>query len=154
MSEEYSVARTTSDHIRELSMHMRTEDRLEAERLGYAARRLLFRSYKGSAYCRTGLVGSTVASIWGVYGNSLGHVGCPWLVTRQGVNKIVCPIYFARFYRDQVKIMREMFPLLENWVDSTYTESVRMLKIVGFNLDEPTPHGKNGELFRRFWLET
>lgn len=154
MSELYSVIRTTPEHIRELSAHMRAEDRLEAQRLGHEPHRLLFRSYKGSAYTRVGLVGSSVASIWGVYGNSLGHVGCPWLVTREGVNQLVCPIYFAKFYRSEVKVMREMFPLLENWVDSTYNDSVRLLQIIGFNMDDPKPHGKDGALFRRFWLQT
>lgn len=154
MNDLKSVVRTTVDHIGELSVTMASEVRLEAERLGHDAKRLLFRSYKGSSYCRTGLVGPVVAGIWGVYGNSLGHVGCPWFVIREDVNKIVCPIYFARFYREELKVMREMFPTLENWVDSTYNDSVRLLRVVGFNLDEPTPHGKNGALFRRFWLET
>jgi hypothetical protein len=44
--------------------------------------------------------------------------------------------------------MLEAFPLLENYVDSSYTEAVRLLHIIGFEIG--MPEYVNGALARKF----
>lgn len=154
MRQPITIVDTTAAHIRELGANMRKEDALEAERLGYVPHRILFRSYRNSLLCRTGFVGDDVASVWGVCGNPLGHVGIPWLITSEKVRSTINPVDFALIYRQEMRGIAKMFPLLENWVDSTYNDSIRLLKLIGFNVDNPMPRGPYGAMFRRFWLHT
>lgn len=44
-------------------------------------------------------------------------------------------------------------PLLENWVDVRNTASVRWLKAIGYEFDDPAPHGVEGLPFMRFWMK-
>lgn len=153
LANQIRIVDTTAHHVLELAKNMRSEDALEAERLGFGARQHLYRSYRRSVMCRTGFIGNEVGSIWGVVGSMLGSVGTPWLVTSSTVRAAVSPLSFALIYREQVKEMNLLFPTLENWVDSTYNDSIRLMKIIGFQLDDPLPYGKDGAPFRRFWLK-
>ena len=99
----------------------------------------------------TALIDGEIAAMWGVVGTPIGDTGVPWLMTSPVVYK-TSPIKFARIYKSQVKKMINIFPYLVNFVDSRYNSSMKMLRLAGFNLDAPEPHGPNGELFCRFWM--
>ena len=137
-------------HVRELGRSMRTKDAAEAIAMGLKSpERGLFNAYKFAVIRNTCIVGSEVAAMWGVCGVPLSEIGAPYLVTGKAVEHIH-PIKFARIYIEQVKEMLAVFPVLENYVDDTYEESKRMLKIAGFKLSEPEPIGPYNRLFRRF----
>lgn len=60
------------------------------------------------------------------------------------------------FFKQTKPIIDEMLtvcPRLCNMVHSKNTSSIMWLKWLGFTIDEPTPHGPDGELFHRFHLE-
>lgn len=146
-----SIVEAKPDHILELRENLRPEDEKEITCLGLCVKKVLWRTFKASIFSKTALIEGKVAAIWGVGGNALGNVGKPWLLTSP-ISKTV-PIAFAFIYRNQVRDMLKIFPVLENWVHNDYTESVRLLKIIGFQLDEPEPIGKNGALFRRYYMQ-
>ncbi len=81
----------------------------------------------------------------------MGNTGAPWLLTSPEALK-VSPLRFARVYKAEVQKMLKMFPNLVNYVDSSYNQAVRLLQIVGFDLEDPKPYGKNGGLFRKFTM--
>lgn len=138
-------------HARELSLDLRERDILEAERMGLDPRKAVFQAYRKGLYRRTALIDDEVAAMWGVAGDALGEIGTPYLITGHKVKR-VSPLRFSRIYRNEVQVMKELFPKLENYVDATYTGAVRMLSLSGFKLGEPEMH--NGNLFRRFTMET
>lgn len=141
------VVESTAEHVRELSKTLRFKDRLEAERAGLHPEKGLFYSYRWASWRHTGLVNGKVAAMWGLHGVPLGYVGKPYLITGEAVNEI-SPIKFARIYKQEVQTMKQLFPILENYVDVKYKEAVRMLEIAGFNIGEPELF--NGSYFSKF----
>lgn len=119
---------------------MRLKDRLEAERLGFDPRVALRVSYKYGLYRKTALVDNTVAAMWGVTGSVLSETGVPYLVTGQHC-ELISPVRFAKIYKAEVNNMLQIFDCLTNIVDASYTESVRLLRLTGFALDEPNKDG-------------
>lgn len=131
-----SVTPTIPVHIRQMNESMRDEDAQEAIKLGFLPNRLLWRSYKASVISRTGFIDGRIAAIWGCAGTCLGNSGQPWLVTSKEVKKI-SPLKFTRIYQEEVYNMLNLFPVLENYVDSQYTSAVRLLDMIGFSIGEP-----------------
>lgn len=60
------------------------------------------------------------------------------------------------FFKQTKPIIDEMLtvcPRLCNMVHNKNTSSIMWLKWLGFTIEEPIPHGPDGELFHRFHLE-
>lgn len=152
---EIEIVETIPAHVLELRETLREEDASEICKFGIPIRKALYRSYKNAIMCRTGLIDGRVGAIWGLGGVLLGEVGRPWLLTGSAVKEI-SPLTFARIYAQEVQEMLGHFPVLENWVDASYTKSVRLLKIIGFTLDEPMKiQGlKTEALFMKFHMES
>lgn len=130
---------------------MREADKLEGDSLGKAAHKLLYYSYKTAVYRRTGFVDGEVAAMWGVSGTPFGIVGMPYLITSSRVEKL-SSFQFARIYKQEVEVMADYFPILENYVDASYEGAIRMLKIAGFNIQDKVVF--NGRDFYRFDMVT
>lgn len=147
------IVETKPFHVLELRSTLREEDASEICKFGLPIRKALYRSFRNAIFCRTALVDGKVAACWGLGGVVLGDIGHPWLLTGTVCNA-VSPITFARIYKEQVQEMLTHFDILENWVDSGYTKSVRLLKLIGFTLDDPMPIKglKSDALFRKFHL--
>lgn len=147
---ETVIVPTIPEHIIELRETIRDEDRREIESYGFSCEKGLWRSYKRSLMTRTGLINGKVAAVWGCGGVYMGTVGAPWLMTAHCIKQL-SPLKIARIYQKEVYEMLEMFPLLENWVQSSYTESIRLLTICGFSVGEPEKLGNS--MFRKFSME-
>lgn len=109
---------------------------MEALGLGLDPEKAVFFSYRGGLWRRTALINGRVAAMWGLAGTPMGLVGQPYLITSP-VCQEISPIRFARVYREEVKTMKKLFPILENYVDASYEGAVRMLRIAGFELKGP-----------------
>lgn len=131
------VVPSTTDHVRELTDNMRQSDRDELIRLGLEPSDGLFFSYEFSVVRKTALIDGKVAAMWGVFGTPTGITGQPYLLTSPLVETI-SPFKFAKIYKNEVEQMKKLFPVLQNYVDASYTGAVRMLKIAGFILEEAT----------------
>ena len=75
-------------------------------------------------------------------------VGSPWLMATDDVSDY--PLALTQITKRYVAIMRETYPLLVNYVDARNVDSVRWLRMLGFELGEPTPYGVEGRPFHRF----
>lgn len=80
----------------------------------------------------------------------LSDLGMTWLLTTPEVEKM--PLAFVREAKGEVAAMLALKPRLENFVAVNYASAIKLLKLLGFKLDEPVPLGKSGELFSRFHL--
>lgn len=136
------IVDSTPKHTRELGKTLREEDKKEAERLGLDPAKAVFYAYRQASYRKTALIDNKVAAVWGVAGTPLGFTGRPYLITGTEVDKI-SPIKFARIYLEEVKKMRKLFPILENYVDASYLGAVRMLRIAGFKFNRTLSLGEN-----------
>lgn len=81
----------------------------------------------------------------------LSGSGVVWML---GVNRAMN--HKKEFFRQTKPVIDEMLticPRLCNMVHGKNKSSVQWLKWLGFTIDEPIPHGPDGELFHRFYLE-
>lgn len=144
------IVPTEACHLQELKQNLRDADKKEIESFGISYGKALWRSYTRSLITRCALFDGKVAAVWGCSGVYMGEAGTPWLLTSEEVKKI-SPLRFARIYQEEVYDMLDLFPYLANYVDSRYTEAVRLLQIVGFKVGEPEEM-RNG-VFRKFeWV--
>jgi hypothetical protein len=131
---------------------LRDGDRREIEALGKDPRKALRYSFRSSLYPpQVALVDGEIAALWGLCGDMLSDVADPWLVTGKAIER--APISFVKIARGWIAEALQIKPRLENYVHADYTEAVRLLKVLGFHLDEPAPLGPRRALFRRFWIE-
>lgn len=145
------VVPMTVDHIYELARNLREGDRMECAALGYSPQEIIRKSFYAAMIRRTVLIDGKVGASWGLSGTLLGEVGCVWLLTTPEVEKHYFKMVYL--YANQVREMLAMYPRLENYCLASYTKSLRLLKIVGFTVEDPIPYGRNGELFCRFSIE-
>lgn len=81
----------------------------------------------------------------------LSGVGVPWLL---GSNEALK--HRRHFITLAPQVLGEMLsicPSLYNFVHSQNTASVRWLKRIGFNIEDPQPYGASRDLFHRFTME-
>lgn len=149
MKPEIIIRDCEAKDIRDMAVSLREEDRREVEASGLPVHKVLWRSFKRSLICKAICVDGELAAIFGVGGSFFDGVGKIWLITSYAVKK-VSPLRFARIYQEQVMLLLKAFPALENYVDSSYTSSIRLLDMIGFELSEPAPLWKNGHLFQKY----
>jgi hypothetical protein len=138
-------------HVDHLCDTLRPLDREEMAAQGKGPRAILRASVMGSLWCRTYLYDGEVAAMMGLGGVAMDDLGRPWLLTSPVIEAIaVWPVIFEA--RKAVALMLSMKRRLENYVLAKYEAAVRLLRILGFSLDEPLPFGPRGVLFRRFYL--
>lgn len=119
---------------------MREKDKIESIKLGFNPKVALTYSYRNALYRQTALIDGQVSAMWGVVGSALSHTGNPYLVTSTHVTEI-STYKFVGIYKKEVQEMLKLFPVLENYVDGSYIESVRLLKLIGFTIGEPDNRG-------------
>lgn len=144
------IVRSEIGDVHRLGASMRAMDALEATSLGAHPARLLRDSYYSAILRRTVFVDGDLAAMWGLGGVMLSDEGTPWLVTAPPIERI--PVSFVRIARGQVDDMLALRKRLSNVVMASYTGAVRLLEVLGFNLDDPQPMGPQGVPFRRFWI--
>jgi hypothetical protein len=81
----------------------------------------------------------------------LSGSGVVWMLGANSATK-----YRKEFLRRTKSIVYEMLnicPRLCNMVHDKNESSIRWLRWLGFTIESPEPHGPDGELFHRFYLE-
>lgn len=77
--------------------------------------------------------------------------GVLWML---GSNRVMS--HKKELFRQTVLVVDEMLtvcPRLCNMVHGKNVSSIKWLKWLGFTIEEPIPHGPDGDLFHRFYLE-
>ncbi len=157
MGQEARIARTlirpaTIADVYAVARRLRVEDAAEATALGKDPRRALRIAFRASLLPpKLFVVDGEPAAIFGLAGDILSDVGEPWLLTTAAVER--APVSFVRGARLELAVMLEHKPRLENYVVADYAKAIRLLEVLGFNIDPPAPIGPKRALFRRFWIE-
>jgi len=143
--------KTTIDHIDYVVEHMRQADVDEVVAAGHTPREALIIGMVSSDSCVTLLYNDIPVVIFGILSVTLlGNVGRPWLLGTTDAPKHRRA--FAQLPKYYLDSMLEMYPVLENYVHVKNRVSVRWLKYLGFQFDEPVTL-PNGEQFIRFWMK-
>ncbi len=123
---------------------MKQQDIVACERFGITPYKSLFRAYKRSLFCKTAFMEGEIVAIWGIMGTYLGNVGYPWSHLLPKTEKFPFKLIFR--YRKELNEMLKLFPILRDAVDIHHKQTLRTLKIMGFEFSDPMPFGKNGDL--------
>ena len=100
----------------------------------------------------TVLVDDVPAMMFGINRRShLSQVGVPWLLATDEVEKH--PMRFAYASKVYFDRMVRAFPKMENHVLAENKVTIRWLKWLGFDMEEPAPFGAFQAHFRRFGKE-
>ena len=84
--------------------------------------------------------------------NGVPEITVVWAMTSVHVNKH--PLTFYRCSKVVVSYLRDRYPLMLNMVHGQYTEALRWLERLGFELGPPERYGERGDLFCRAMLVT
>ena len=146
----YTVEATTQEHIEELAVTMREEDKQEVWAMSHSSPlESLNNSVEISAEPLTGLVDGKVICIFGVVEPSiLSTTGIPWLLGSDLVadhSKI-----FLKMNKVFIDTIKQRYSLLTNYVDNRNKVSMAWLRWLGFKLHKPAPYGPDRMLFRKF----
>lgn len=145
------IVDSTAQHARLLAQNLREKDKQEAIALGLDPVKALFNQYRIACYRKTALIDGKVVAMWGLCGTLLATKGQPYLVTSTDIEKI-SSFRFFRVYVQEVQNMVRLFPQLSNYVDASYHEAIRVLKLAGFQVSKPFCYGPDDKLFREFSL--
>lgn len=79
-------------------------------------------------------------AIFGVHPKTLlSLVAVPWLLTTVHLREDPRPL--LKYTKKMIELWLEEWPVLENFVDARYEESVRWAKWSGFEVEDPLPYG-------------
>lgn len=121
-------------HVRELAETMHQHTAEMPVRLGITPKKALWRSYRKSLWCRTAFINGKIVAMWGIAGELFASVGKPWLILAPAADEH--PFRVAFIYRQELKKMQEMFPILEDYVEETNEPAIRLMKLMGFKIDD------------------
>lgn len=77
-----------------------------------------------------------------------GWVGIPWMLAAEEAYRYKLSI--VRLSKDFMQLPTKRYGMLENHVHFENEKAIKLLKHLGFTVDEPEPWGVQGALFRRF----
>lgn len=137
--------------VYDLSRNLRKKDKKELIGMGYRPRTAVYYSFKHAVYRKTAFVDGRIAAMWGACGCPLGMVGQPYLLTTKEFEKPPV-LEVVRLYKTEVSVMHQIFPVLENYVDYNYEEAIKLLRLVGFDIERPQPLGPKNNMFCRYTM--
>lgn len=150
MAANIEIVAGAIDHIETIAARMRLADSDEVfASSGRSPREALEFSLRKSSLAMTALVDGRPEVMFGAGDLSvLSQVGAPWLLGTDAVTEhYVAFLRRSVSWRDQLLLR---YQVLRNAVDDRNAASKRWLRWLGFNLSEPMPLGKDGEMFRLF----
>lgn len=137
------------DHIAE---NMRDADAVEVWEMSRSTPRQSIREgLNASEYSAIAIIDGQPCAVFGlVVVDFLTATGVPWLLaTDYAVKK---QRIFLKHCKQGLCQMLEICPNLYNYVHAENKVSVRWLKWMGFNIQEPAPVGREGAMFHKFTM--
>ncbi len=151
--DDVQLVKPTLDMVESIAADMRQADAAEVwASHGHTPIQAVMAGWKLSQYSVVVMVNDEPCVIMGLVSRDLlSGIGTPWLLgTEKALN------HAREFFRLSPPVINDMLkvcPRLFNYVHADNKVSIKWLKWIGFIIDEPIPHGINGELFHRFHLE-
>lgn len=146
----YEVVDATDAHVLEVADNMRQADRDEVYATSHHnAHTALARSVQATPEPKAGLADGRAMCIFGIGVSGLLSVrGSPWLLGHEELPQHARA--FLRMSHDWVKEERVKFDQLVNYVDARNVHSIRWIKFLGFEIEDPKPWGIDKLPFHRF----
>lgn len=89
-------------------------------------------------------------AMFGLVPGPEGAPACAWLLGAQGLGAIKKS--FVKLARITLDIFLANYPVIYNYVDERYTDTIRWLEACGARFEPPAPYGALGRPFQRFTI--
>jgi len=152
----YRIVPAEIGHVYALAATLRPRDAKEIADVGVSAKKALYRAFRNSVMCKTAFLGDDIAAMWGLCVglrpgvSPLSDLGVPWLHTSAAVERL--PVSFVKAAKAELALMRANRRRLESFVAADYPQAVRLLRVLGFTVEQPVPIGVGGAPFCRFHI--
>ena len=153
MSVSVKFTAPTEEVLQFIADNMRQADIEEvAASHGHTPIQALCEGVKISDSCVVAIANDEPVAVFGlVRGCVLSGYGTPWALGTDSLFEYKKS--FMKWSRVLLAMMLNEFDHLENFVHVKNQQSVRWLKWLGFQFEEPQPYGLKRELFMKFYLE-
>lgn len=137
---------TTREDCIQLAKTLRKADLEEISHgSGLEPQDALLYSFAVSEYCYTVWLDDQIVMIFGV------GDGCPWMLASDLLLSVKRE--FVKECRRFVQAMLDRYGYLENYVWTGNKIHIYWLEWLGFVIEQPQPHGIDGEPFHRFYMK-
>lgn len=133
--------------------HLRKEDHVECMAMsGRDADICLVEAVRRSGDdCFVGMIGDDPVLAFGCAPQSiLSFSGVPWMLASERISEVKFKV--VKQSRGFIKGFLRNYGVLENFVHAENKISIKWLEWCGFNIGNPEPIGRHGELFHHFWM--
>lgn len=151
MAPKFQIVKPEEFHIIHIAEKMRLDDQREVWAMAHMTPEEALRaSIKSKGEKHTVLADGEPIAMFGVgLPSMMSGRGVPWLLAREGFEKYFKSI--GRYSRRYIDYALDVYDSLENYIDIRNTTSIRWLRWLGFNFDQPEVFGPDKRLFMRFW---
>ena len=152
---EVKISPATAMHVDYIAANIRKADEQEIWDMALLKpREALSRAMEVSAFVSTGFINNQIVGMCGLVRVSLlSEAGRPWMISTSALDNKRYALDFHRMGKRVVAAMIGIFPYLENYVEASNKRTIKWLKALGFQFDEPQKMGPLGKNFQRFWME-
>lgn len=150
-----AVVPATAEHIGPIAADAREADVVELWAQARATpAECMARGLKLSTLVFTGLIDDVPVCMFGATPYSiLAGQGVAWMVGSNGLAPLRAQKALLRASKPELAILLRRYPLLFNAVDERNEATQRWLRWLGALFLEPAPIGRDGELFRPFFIK-
>ena len=147
------VRNSKQDDVFDLFWRMRKSDIHEIWASHHATPKdALKRGFKNSFLCLSILINNKVIAMFGISTEYLmGERATIWLLAAPELEQI--KLRFLKHSRKFVDMFLEYYPILENYVHANNRASIKWLKFLRAEIDDPKHYGVENELFHYFKLK-
>lgn len=124
---------TIPAHLQQLFDNMQPELGETMYVSGVSSKKALWSAYRQSFICKSVFINGEIAAIFGISGVMFGQTARPWIAMASEADDYPMRVAFA--YRRELKAMSGMFPILEDFVEENNEKAIRMLQLMGFQVE-------------------
>ena len=152
---DIKISPSTSDHACYVAANIRKADEKELwDSMLMKPKEALQKSLETSDFISTGYINNEIVGIFGLVRVSLiSNKGRPWMISTTALDNKKYWKDFQKIGKVVIVAMLQLFPYLENYVEASNDRSVKWLKVLGFQFDEPQRMGPLAKPFMRFWMQ-
>ena len=152
---DVKISPSTALHVDYIAANIRQADEQEIWDMALLKpREALSKAMEVSDFVSTGFINNQIVGMCGLVRISLlSEAGRPWMISTSALDNKRYALDFHRMGKRVVAAMIGIFPYLENYVEASNTRTVRWLKALGFQFDQPQKMGPLMKPFVRFYME-
>jgi hypothetical protein len=152
---DVKISPSTSQHVDYIAANIRKADEQEIWDMALLKpKEALKEALEVSDFVSTGFINNQIVGMCGLVRLSLlSDRGRPWMISTSALDNKRYALDFHRMGKRVVAAMIAIFPYLENYVEASNKRTIKWLKSLGFQFDEPQKMGPLGKPFIRFYME-